>query len=97
MTKPEEKKQSKVLLGLYITFCVLFMVWLTSRFFKGRRQLHQAFDTIGMQLQRLQDQLEQRRALDEGRMIEYSNGTEEKDLKTDVDTCDAQNDKIKEE
>lgn len=79
MTDTEEKKDSKVFVGLYITFCVLFITWLTSKFFKGRRQIHQAFDTIGLQLQRMQEQLDQISGAQE-RMIENSKNDEDDKL-----------------
>ncbi|KAF2887878.1 hypothetical protein ILUMI_18295, partial [Ignelater luminosus] len=102
MTDTEEKKNSKVFIGLYITFCVLFITWLTSKFFKGRRQIHQAFDTIGLQLQRMQEQLDQRTEAEEGMIENHKDGEDGKIIsstihETEKDDEVCEKDKLKDE
>ncbi|KAK4881923.1 hypothetical protein RN001_005242 [Aquatica leii] len=64
MTETSDKKQSNVFLGLYLTFSVLFIIWVTSKFFRGRRQFHVAVNSIEEQLLKLQQQLDDRCASD---------------------------------
>lgn len=71
----------------YLTFCVTLIGWIILKFFRGRRQVRFAFETIENQLQLLQALVDQEGIENNDAKTEskLSNNNDDEEVKSDED------------